>query len=126
MMRGGIRVEGLNKTIRGMQKLGIEVDDLKATFAGIAAEGAQIAAQLAPARTGRLSGTIRGNRSKNRATVTAGKARIPYAGLINYGWPDRSIQPNLFMQRADTQLQPRVVAMLEAGLDDATRKAGLR
>jgi len=121
----GVRVEGLNKTVRALQGVGVEVADLKTAFAAIAAEGARLAAGYAPHRSGTLSGTIRGNKAKNKAVVIAGKARVPYAGAINYGWPKRNIRPSLYMQRADAELAPKAVKMLESGLDDAIRKAGL-
>lgn len=121
-----VRVEGLNKTVRALQKVGAEADDLKDVFSEIAARGAELASSFAPRRTGRLAATVRGNRAKNKAVVAAGRARVPYAGPINYGWPARSIKPALFMQRADEALAPQAVALLEAGLNDVIRKAGLK
>lgn len=125
MPSGGVRVEGLNKTIRALQGYGVEIQDLKDVFSDISAEGARLASSFAPKLTGRLSGTVRGNKAKNKAVVIAGRARVPYAGVANYGWPKRGIRASLFMQRADKELAPRAVEMLEAGLDRATRKAGL-
>ena len=125
MPSGSVRVEGLNKTLRALQTYGVEVADLKDVMAGIAREGAVLASRYAPKRSGRLAGTIRGNKAKAKAVVIAGRARIPYAGAINYGWPKRNIKASLFMQRADKELAPRAVEMLEAGLDRAAGKAGL-
>lgn len=124
-MASGVRVEGLNKTIRALQGVGVEVQDLKEVFSEISAEGARLASSFAPKKSGRLSGTVRGNKAKNKAVVIAGRARVPYAGAQNYGWPKRNIRPALFMQRADAALAPRAVEMLEAGLDRAVGKAGL-
>jgi len=124
-MAGTVRVEGLNKTLRALQSYGVEVADLKDVMAGIAREGATLASRYAPKRSGRLRGTVRGNKAKGKAVVIAGRARVPYAGAINYGWPSRGIKPALFMQRADKELAPRAVEMLEAGLDEAARKVGL-
>lgn len=124
-MPNGVRVEGLNKVVRDLQKLGVEIDDLKGTFADIAEEGARLAGRFAPHRSGALKRTVRGNRAKNKAVVIAGRAKVKYAGAINYGWPSRGITPSLFMQRADQALQPRAVQMLETGLSQAIRKAGL-
>lgn len=125
MPSGSVRVEGLNKTLRALQTYGVEVADLKDTMAGIAREGATLASRYAPKRSGRLAGTVRGNKAKAKAVVIAGRARIPYAGAINYGWPKRNIKASLFMQRADRELAPRAVEMLEAGLDRAAGKVGL-
>lgn len=124
-MPNGVRIEGLNRVVRDLQKLGVEIDDLKGTFADISQEGAHLAGRLAPHRSGALARTIRGNRAKNKAVVIAGRARVKYAGPINYGWKDRGIAPAMFMQRADEALQPRAVKLLETGLDKAIRKAGL-
>lgn len=119
------KVEGLNKTITALQRLGVEVNDLKGTMSEIAAEGARLASGFAPKRSGRLAATVRGNKAKAKAIVIAGRARVPYAGAINYGWPRRGIKPALFMQKADAALAPKAVEMLETGLDRAIQKVGL-
>lgn len=123
---GSVQVEGLNKTLTALQRMGVEASDLKGTMAEIAAEGATLASKYAPVRSGRLRKTVRGNKAKAKAIVLAGRARIPYAGPINYGWPKRGIAPALFMQRADAALAPRAVEMLERGLAEAARKVGLQ
>jgi len=121
----GVRVQGLNALTRDLQKLGAEVDDLKDVFGEIAKEGAELASSFAPVRTGRLRDTLRGNRAKNKAVITAGRARVPYAGAINYGWPARNITGALFMQKADAELSPRAVDMLDAGIDRIIERLGL-
>lgn len=123
---GGVRVEGLARLTRQLVDLGADLDDLKNVFAGIASEGAHLAASFAPKRSGALAASIRGNRAKNKAVVTAGRAAVPYAGAINYGWPARGIRPALFLQRADVALQPRALDMLESGINDAIAKRGLQ
>lgn len=124
-MPGSVRVEGLTKTLKALERFGVEVDDLKDVMAGIAEKGARLAEKYAPKRSGALARTVRGNRARGKAVVAAGKARVPYAGAINYGWKKRGIQPALFMQRADQELAPEAVRMLEDGLTEVVRKAGL-
>ena len=123
---GGFKVEGLSKVVRDLTAMGLEVEDLKDAFAPIAAQGAQVAAGFAPRRTGRLAGDIRGNRAKSKAVVTAGRASVPYAGVVNYGWPKRNIAASGFMQKADQVMQPRALQMLEAEIDKAIRRKGLQ
>lgn len=123
--KGSVRVEGLNKTLRAMQQYGADIDDMKDVMASIARRGADLAGRYAPKRTGRLAGTVRGNRAKSKATVIAGRARVPYAGAINYGWPKRNITRSLFMQRADKELAQEAVKMLDQGLTDVAQKVGL-
>ena len=57
--------------------------------------------------------------------VTAGRASVPYAGPINYGWPARNIAPSGFMQKADQVMQPRAIQMLETEVNEQIRKRGL-
>ena len=121
----GYRVEGLNAAVRQLQALGLEVDDLKAAFSQVAAEGARVASREAPKRTGRLSRDVRGNRAKSKAVVTAGRASVPYAGPINYGWPARNIRANQFMQRTDEVMEPRAVQLLEQEINRQIRRKGL-
>ena len=125
MAATGVRVEGLNQTVRALQKLGVEVTDLKAVFSEISSEGARLASSFAPKRTGKLAASVRGNKAKNKAVVVAGKARVPYAGAINYGWKKRGIAPAHFMAKADKAMETRAYKMLEDGLGDVIRSNGL-
>lgn len=121
----GFKVEGLNQVVRDLQAFGADVDDLKDTFGGIAAEGARVAAGFTPSRSGRLAGSTRGNRAKNKAVVTQGRSGIPYAGPINYGWPARGIEAARQMLKTDQQMEPVAVQRLEDGINDAIAKRGL-
>lgn len=125
MASGGVRITGLREVVRGLEKMGVEVDDLKDAFAPIAAEGAEIAAGFVQSRSGKLAGSLRGNRAKNRAVITAGGARARYAGPQNYGWRRRNIEPQGFMQKADQVLQTRSRVLLEDALNSAIRRSGL-
>ena len=125
MATGGVRVEGLNRLVRDLQSLGLEIEDLKEAFGDIAAEGASLASSFAPKRSGNLAATVRGNRAKNKAVVSAGRARVKYAGAINYGWPARGIAPALFMQKADEAMRPKALRALDDALEKKIRDKGL-
>lgn len=122
---GGVRVEGLNQLTRNLLTLGLEIDDLKEAFGGIAAEAAQVAAGFAPKRTGRLAASVRGNRAKNKAVVMAGRASVVYAGPINYGWPARKIAASGFMQKADEVMAPKALQALEDAIESKIKSKGL-
>lgn len=123
---GGIRVEGLNRVVRALLEIGVEVDDLKEAFSSIADHGARLAASFAPKLSGRLAGDVRGNRARSKAVITAGRASLPYAGPINYGWRAHNIEPSGFMQRADQALQPYSLQLLETEINEAIARRGLR
>lgn len=111
-----VRVEGLNRAVRDLQRAGVEIADIKDVFAEIASEAATIAARYAPVRSGALARSVRGNKAKNKAVVLAGRARVPYAGAINYGWPKRNIKPANFLAKADAEMAERAPKMLEDGV----------
>lgn len=121
----GFKVDGLNQVVRGLLEIGVEVEDLKGAFSAIADMGARTAARFAPKRSGRLAGDIRGNRARSKAVVTAGRASLPYAGPINYGWVKRNIEPSLFMQRADRAVRPFSLRRLEAEINIQIKRRGL-
>jgi hypothetical protein len=122
----GFKVEGLNKLVRDLQTLGIEIDDLKDSFSKIADKGARVAASFAPRKSGALAASVRGNRAKNKAVVAAGKAKVPYAGPINYGWQKRNIAPSHFMQKADEVLRPEALKLLEQEINRKIAERGLK
>lgn len=120
-----VQVDNLNQTVRDLQRLGLEVDDLKDAFSTIANEAAAVIEAAAPKRTGRLAGDIKGNRAKAKAVVSVGRSKVPYAGPINYGWPSRGIDASNFMQAADDGYAHRAVARLEQEINEQIRKKGL-
>jgi hypothetical protein len=127
--RGGfrVRVTGINELARSMRQLGAHFDDLNDAFSTIARQGARLASEFAPVRTGRLAKGLRGTKTqKNKAVVrVALKSVNEYAGVINYGWPKRNIQASEFMQKADAALLPYALDLIERDARAAIRSRGL-
>lgn len=105
--------------------MGVEVDDLKGAFGGIAKTAAVVTAGFIPTLTGTLAGSARGNRAKSKAVVTVGRASIPYAGPINYGWPARNIEPAGFFEKTDAVMEPLAGRQIEQELDKLITRKGL-
>jgi phage gpG-like protein len=121
----GLRVTGLRQVVRGLEKSGVAVTDLKDAFSNVAAMGAQVMRGFVPERSGRLAGTVRGNRAKNKAVVTTGRASVPYAGVINFGWPSRGIEANPFQKKTDEAMEPVALGQLQNEIDQVIRRNGL-
>ena len=127
MPGGGVKVTGLAKLTRDLISMGVEVEDLKDALGNIADEGARRAASFAPVGpTGRLKADIRGNRARSSAVVTAGRASLPYAGPINYGWPKRNITGAFFMQKADPGWEHYALRRFELDINRLIAKRGLK
>lgn len=122
---GSLKVTGVAKAVRQLKAMGAEVEDLKDAFARIASEGATAVKRHVPRRSGRLAADVRGNRAQSKAVVTAGRASVPYAGPINYGWARRNIEPAGFMQAGDAETAPKALRMLEAEINNQIRKKDL-
>jgi phage gpG-like protein len=125
MAQTGVHVEGLRQLVRELEGLGVEVGDLKDAFGNIARRGAEVTKGFVPQRSGRLANTVRGNRAKNKAVVTVGKASAPYAAVINYGFPARSIKGAGFVPQTDRVMEPEAVAEITNSLNQIIRKRGL-
>lgn len=125
MASGGVRVVGLKETVRSLQAFGAEVDDLKDVFQPIAARAAEFASGQVDSDSGRLAGSVRGNRAKGRAVVTAGRASVPYAGAQNYGWPARNIPAQDFFGATDRHMEPVALGLFQAGVDRLITRKGL-
>jgi hypothetical protein len=109
----GLRVEGLTAMVRHFQQMGADVEDLKVAFSSVADEGARVMRGFVPTRSGRLQASIRGNRAKSKAVVTVGRASVPYAGPIQWGWPARNIAPAGFFEKTDQVMNGKAVDLLE-------------
>jgi hypothetical protein len=114
---GTIKVEGLRETIKDLQALGVEKQD----FVNVNLEAAEIlmnaARPLVPVRSGKLLGSMRASKTVQYAQVSLGRAKIPYAGPIHYGWfydrnnfIKKNIKPNPFLARALNQNFSNIMA----------------
>lgn len=124
MAQAGVRIEGLQQTIKALESLGVEVADLKAAFAKIGDEAQNKATSFAPKASGALVRSIKVSKSKNRVNIKAGSAKVKWAGVQNYGWPARNISGSRFMQRTDSAIAPSVVPTLERELTTLINEKG--
>jgi hypothetical protein len=103
----GIKLAGLNATVKALREIGVPDDAIKTALQSSADIVAERGRSLAPVRSGALRGSIRTARQLRKATVRAGNSRVPYANPIHWGWfYDRenfiykNIRPNPFLARA--------------------------
>lgn len=118
----GLRIEGLNELVRTMRKAGQDMEDLKDAHARAGEIVARAAEAMAPRRSGKLAGTIRAARQVRRARVQAGRASVPYAAPIHWGWPARNIEANPFLSEAARATEPQWRVEYERAVQDALDK----
>lgn len=121
----GARVEGLNKTIRALTKLGVEASELKTAMGRITDLAVKDAKALAPVgKTSKLVNSIRGNKAKATAIVRAGTKAVDYAPFNEFG--TEKITAKEFVTRAVTGNRDRAVVEIESELRQIIRRLDLQ
>lgn len=94
-------------------------DELKAAYRDISTMVADEAIRRVPiGETGDLRDSIRPLGGITSASVAAGNGTsVPYAGVIEWGWPDRYIVAAAYLRLALGTEWPRVYKRLEQALD---------
>lgn len=120
----GVRVEGLNKTLRNLQRFGVEAEELKDAFTEVGRKVVLNAQSLAPARSGALRQSIRASRAKASATIRAGNnGGKYYASFVEYGTKRQSAQE--FVTTAVKRNEQYTVSRIQYELDKLSKKHDL-
>lgn len=126
-----VRIEGAAELRRKMNRMADGIDreaargDMKAAHKEAAEIVAQRALTLVPVRSGKLRDTIRAAGTQKSGRVRAGFARVPYAGVIHFGWPARTISPHPFLYDALDARRSEVLATYERNIEQIKRKYNL-
>jgi hypothetical protein len=124
-MAQSIKATGVKELRRELRRMGNDLEDLKALNLDVATLVSDRAKDIVPRRTGNLADTIRPAGTKTAGRVRAGFKRVPYAGVIHFGFPARRIQPQPFLYDALDQRRGEVFDAYFKGVKKIQRKAGL-
>ena len=124
-MAESIKATGVKELRRELRRMGDDLEDLKALNLDVATLVSDRAKDLVPRRTGTLADTIRPAGTKTAGRVRAGFKRVPYAGVIHFGFPARRIEPQPFLYDALDQRRGEVFDAYFKGVKKIQRKAGL-
>jgi hypothetical protein len=116
--RPALGVDGLKTLKRTMKAAGIELADLKAAHNEVAQLVVRAGQPVAPRRTGALAASVRGSGQAGAAVVRAGRAAVPYANPIHWGWPRRGIAANPFLWDAMQGSRDQWTSTYLAALED--------
>lgn len=122
-----IEVSGLQASLRALSRAGTAATDMKDLMHSTGEIIAEEARSRVPeGETGKLKASIRAGRGKTKATIRAGSLRrVPYAGVIHYGYPARNIEASPYIVDALRAKQREALTHFEAGIRDLLRKEGL-
>ena len=124
MVAPRIEVQGAKELRRAIRKA--EAQDLKAELKKAHREGGDMAAdearRIVPRRSGDLGGSIRASGLQTKGVVRSGRAKVPYAGVIHFGWPRRNITPQPFLYEAADRRVLEVVNAYEDAVEAIARR----
>ena len=95
-----ISISGVKEVTDTLKKLGRDLESNIELNKELSTTLSQKASALAPKLTGALASSVVGNPSAEKAQIMAGSAAVPYAGVIEYGWPDRNIDAQPYLNPA--------------------------
>jgi hypothetical protein len=99
-MAEAITVEGIKEVTDSLKKLNKDLESNIELNKELSTTLSQKASAMAPVLTGALASSVKGNPSAEKAQILAGSAAVPYAGVIEYGWPLRNIEAQPYLNPA--------------------------
>ena len=100
MAEANISIQGVKEVKDSLDKMARSLESNLDLNKELSTTLAQKASALAPRLTGALASSVVGNPSAEKAQIMAGSAAVPYAGVIEYGWPDRNIDAQPYLNPA--------------------------
>lgn len=91
---------------RTLRQAGEDLEDLKEANSRAAKVVEGAAHQDVPKVTGKLDSTIRSSGTKTAGIIRAGRKSVPYAGVVQWGWPAHNITPQPFATDAAKRTEP--------------------
>lgn len=119
--RSGPTVDGAPQLQRAFRRMADSLDDIASTHDAAAQPILASARTAVPIQTGALLDTIRIESEPGGSAVVAGSDRVRYAGVINYGWPDRNIEAQPYLDDPATDGREDVPAVYDGKVDDLIR-----
>ena len=100
MAEANISIQGVKEVTDSLNKMARDLESNIELNKELSTTLSQKASALAPKLTGALASSVVGNPSAEKAQIMAGSAAVPYAGVIEYGWPDKNIDAQPYLNPA--------------------------
>ena len=100
MAEANISIQGVKEVTDSLNKLSKDLESNIELNKELSTTLSQKASALAPRLNGALASSVVGKPSAEKAQILAGSAAVPYAGVIEYGWPDRNIDAKPYLNPA--------------------------
>jgi hypothetical protein len=118
-------LKGLAETLTAFRAFLEAVEDID-TIQDLGSKIVNRATALAPIRSGALSASITSEPQKGGVKIYAGSDSVPYAGVIEYGWPQRGRAAKPYLPPAVKEYSGEIARAYEDGIKQAIFKYNLQ
>jgi phage gpG-like protein len=120
-----VKIEGTKQLQDLLIKLGNDLESNLQLNKELSSNLSQKASSIAPRLTGALASSIVGNPSPQKAQIAAGSAAVPYAGVIEYGWPARNIQAQPYLNKTVNSNMGYIIEAYNQSINENIKKYNL-
>jgi hypothetical protein len=120
-----VEVKGVDVLTAVLLKFSNDIKELNGFGDEIGKLVASNASALAPKRTGALAASIGSVSTKDGVQVYAGSEKVPYAGVIEYGWPAKNRSAKPYLMPAVQNNMQAIIKKYEDGISDRIKKYNL-
>lgn len=120
-----VEVKGVDVLTAVLLKFSDDVKKLNGFGPEIGKLIANNASALAPKKTGALAASIGSVSTKDGVQVYAGSEKVPYAGVIEYGWPAKGRSAKPYLMPAVQNNMEAIIKKYEDGISDRIKRYNL-
>ncbi|MFN7583756.1 MAG: hypothetical protein ACK5P0_00190 [bacterium] len=120
-----ITITGVKEVIDTLNKLGKDLESNEELNKELSSTLSQKASAMAPRLTGALASSVKGNPSAEKAQILAGSAAVPYAGVQEYGWPEKNINAQPYLRPAVHNNMGYIIEKYNESIQKAIKKYNL-
>lgn len=112
----GVEVQGAKALRTQLRAVGVDLADLKKAHASVATMIVARSRSGAPIASGALAASVRGSGQAGAAMLRAGRAALPYANPVHWGWPARHIPARPWLWDTVQDRQADIVDVYESAV----------
>lgn len=125
MAEANISIQGVKEVTDSLNKLARDLQSNIELNKELSTTLSQKASALAPRLTGALASSVVGNPSAEKVQIMAGSAAVPYAGVIEYGWPAKNREARPYLNAAVNNNMGYIIEKYNDSIQKAIQKYDL-
>jgi hypothetical protein len=125
MAEANVSIQGVKEVTDSLDKLGRDLKSNLELNKELSTTLSQKASAMAPRLTGALASSVQGNPSAEKAQILAGSAAVPYAGVIEYGWPAKNKEARPYLNPAVNNNMGYIIEKYNDSIQKAIQKYDL-